>query len=174
MTPATCPHCGKETTSAALGRHAPVCMRNPANWERMLALLTAEDGAGITYSDYEALAERDGLPGITTLRRQTGTTSWDGILAAFGLVPQEEVERTCPKCGRIFRGRGLALHEGSCGGKRWTNLATEVEQESALIEHEAHILEQDKMQAQCLPVRRVQPAPGLRVNGREVVRCELR
>jgi endogenous inhibitor of DNA gyrase (YacG/DUF329 family) len=174
MTPATCPNCGKETTSAALGRHAPVCMRNPDNWSRLLAILTAEDGIGITYSEYEAMVERDNLPAITTLRRQTGTTSWDGVLAAFGLVPQEELERTCPKCGRIFRGRGLALHEGSCGGKRWVNLANEVEQESAIIEHEAHILEQDKLQAQCLPAYRVEPAPGLRINGRELVRSMIR
>jgi hypothetical protein len=174
MTPATCPHCGKETTSAALGRHAPVCMRNPANWSRLIAILTAEDGVGITYSEYEAMAERADLPGITTLRRQTGTTSWDGILAAFGLESPEELERTCAKCGRTFKGRGYVLHEGSCGGKRWVNLATEVEQESAVIEHEAFILEKDAAIAHSLAVARVKPAPGLRVNGRECVRLELR
>jgi hypothetical protein len=174
MTPATCPHCGKETTSAALGRHAPVCMRNPANWSRLLAILTAEDGVGITYSEYEAMAERADLPGITTLRRQTGTTSWDGILAAFGLESPEELERTCAKCGRTFRGRGYVLHEGSCGGKRWVNLATEVEQESAIIEHEAHILEQDKLQAQCLPAYRMRELPGVSVNGRAVVAVMIR
>jgi adenine-specific DNA methylase len=174
MTPATCPHCGKETTSAALGRHAPVCMRNPANWSRLLAILTAEDGVGITYSVYEAMVERDNLPAITTLRRQTGTTSWDGVLAAFGLESPDEEQTTCPTCGRTFRARGIAVHEGSCCGKRWVNLATEVEQESALIAAEARILEQDKLQAQCLPACRVEPAPGLWVNGRPVVATMIR
>ena len=38
--PATCPHCGMESTAAAIGRHASTCLADPANY----ALPGAADG----------------------------------------------------------------------------------------------------------------------------------
>ena len=186
---ATCPHCGKESTAPAMGRHVPICIANPDNRARLLSWLTAHDDVGITYSEYMVLGAEHGAPGMTTLRRMTGFNSWDDILAWFGLRPAVAPAsvRTCPVCGRVLSALGYARHYKACGGgAEAQSLAREVENEAALIKWEGELLEQDAITAQWLfvgdddprkpnykpPI--IKPAPGLRVNGRECVRVELR
>jgi endogenous inhibitor of DNA gyrase (YacG/DUF329 family) len=163
MQPATCPHCGLQTTAAALGRHAPICLHDPANLARVTAQLTDYDDVGITYSEYQVRVAQYGAPGVTTLRRLTGFNAWDDVLAYFGLqspVAPASV-RTCPVCGKTFKALGYAHHYRKCsGGEKGRAIAQEVTEESALIEQEARILHRDMLQAQCLPVYAPHPAKG--------------
>ena len=108
---ATCPHCGMQSTAAALGRHMPVCLANPVNRERYRALLTAHDDVGVKCVEYKAKVA-DGAPAIATLQRMTGVKAWPDILAVFGLREANEVEaaRVCPICSRTFKALGYARH----------------------------------------------------------------
>jgi len=163
MQRATCPHCGKESTAAAMGRHEPICIANPANHACYKELMTDYDDVGVTYSEYEARVIEHGAPAVTSLRRMTGMSAWDDVLAWFGLQPATEPAhvRTCPTCGKTFKALGFAHHYAKCsGGKQGRAIAQEVEGESELIEQEARILQEDMLQAQCLPVYRAHPARG--------------
>lgn len=160
---ATCPHCGKESTAAAMGRHVPVCIRNPANHARYKAVMTDHDDIGVTYSEYEARVIEHGAPAVTSLRRMTGMASWDDILAWFDLQPAETpvTVRTCPNCGKTFKALGYAHHYKKCSDNAEARMAAEeTQEETALIALEAHILERDRQQAQCLPVYKPHAARG--------------
>jgi len=177
MKNATCPHCGKQTTAAALGRHAPVCLRNPVNRARIREQLTAYDDVGVTYSEYSARIVEQGAPGVTTLRRLTGFDAWDDVLAWFDLQPAVPLAnvRTCPICGKTFKALGYAHHAAKCaGGKEAAAIAAEVATETALIAYEARVLANEMTGGYGLSVAKVLPAPGVFVNGRECVRCVLR
>lgn len=155
MQRATCPHCGKESTAAAMGRHEPICIANPANHARYKELMTDYDDVGVTYSEYEARVIEHGAPAVTSLRRMTGMSAWDDVLAWFGLQPATEPAhvRTCPTCGKTFKALGFAHHYRACGGNAEARaIADEVHDETALIELEGRILARDAQQAQCLPV----------------------
>ncbi len=155
MKPATCPHCGKESTAAAMGRHVPVCVANPANHARYKALMTDYDNVGVTYSEYEARVVEHGAPAVTSLRRMTGMMAWDDILAWFGLEPAVTPAnvRTCPNCGKTFKALGYAHHFRKCSDNAEARMAVqETQEETALIAYEARVLREDLAQAQCLPV----------------------
>ena len=155
MQRATCPHCGKESTAAAMGRHIPVCISNPTNHARYKELMTDYDDVGVTYSEYEARVIEHGAPAVTSLRRMTGMSAWDDVLAWFGLQPATEPAsvRTCPICGKVFKALGFAHHYRACsGGKEGRQMAQEVQEETALVELEGRILREDLQHAQCLPV----------------------
>ena len=155
MQRATCPHCGKESTAAAMGRHEPICIANPANHARYKALMTDYDDVGVTYSEYQARVAEHGAPAVTSLCRMTGMGTWDDILAWFGLRPAvtPAAVRTCPVCGKTFKALGFAHHYRACGGNAEARaIADEVHDETALIELEGRILARDTQQAQCLPV----------------------
>lgn len=163
MRRATCPHCGKESTAAAMGRHEPICVANPANHTRYKTLMTAYEDVGVTYSEYAARVIEHGAPAITSLRRMTGMSAWDDILAWFGLQPAvaPSAVRVCPCCGKPFKALGYAHHYRKCsGGEQGMAIRAEVEDESAIIEWEGHILRSDQVQAQCLPVYKPHPAKG--------------
>lgn len=184
---ATCPHCGMESTPSAIARHAATCLADPANRAHYRALLTDDGVTGITNNEYDARAAERGAPAVTTLRRMTGMSAWDEVLACFDLQPAAAALRTCPNCGQTFKALGYAHHYAKCGGGKAGRMATEeTEQESALIAYEARILERDAQQAQCLYVGDddpckpnykppiVLPAPGLYVNGKPCQRVMLR
>ena len=163
-THATCPHCGMESTAAAIGRHAPTCLADPANYARYRALLTDDGETGITNSEYDARAAERNAPAVTTLRRMTGMASWDDILACFDLQPAPAQLRTCPNCGQTFKALGFAHHYAKCSGGEMARMAErEVEEEREVIAAEGRILELDRLQAQCLPVYKVRPLPDGRV-----------
>lgn len=158
-----CPHCGKESTPAAMGRHVPVCVANPENHARYKALMTDHDDIGVTYSEYEARVIEHGAPAVTSLRRMTRFTAWDDILAWFGLQPavSPAAMRTCPICGKTFKALGFAHHYAKCGGgKEARQIAAEVAQESEIIAWEGALLEQDARDAQKLPLFKPHPARG--------------
>lgn len=171
MKPATCPHCGKHSTAAAIGRHVPICLANPANRERIKTLLTAYDDVGCTYSEYSARIVEYGAPGVTTLRRLTGMNAWDDVLAWFGLRPAVagSTTRVCPTCGKTFKALGYAHHYRKCGGTSEAQaVAQEVTEETALVRYERRVLAYDEIAAQCLPVARVVDL------GNGYVRCVIR
>jgi hypothetical protein len=182
-----CPHCGMESTPSAIARHAATCLADPANRARYRALLTDDGVTGVTNNEYDARAAERGAPAVTTLRRMTGMSAWDDVLACFDLLPAAAALRTCPNCGQTFKALGYAHHYAKCSGGSAARMATEeTEQESALIAYEARILERDAQQAQCLYVgdddpRKpnykppiILPAPGLYVNGKPCQRVMLR
>jgi len=155
MQRATCPHCGKESTAAAMGRHIPVCISNPTNHARYKALMTDYDDVGVTYSEYQARVAEHGAPAVTSLCRMTGMGTWDDILAWFGLRPAvtPAAVRTCPVCGKVFKALGFAHHYRACGGNAEARqMARELQEETALVELEGRILREDLQHAQCLPV----------------------
>lgn len=163
MARATCPHCGKESSAATIGRHEPVCIHNPANHARYRALLTDHDDIGVSYSEYQARVSEHGAPAVTSLRRMTGARTWDDVLAWFGLRPVVVGGslRTCPICGKTLKALGYAHHYARCsGGAAGRQLAQEVAGESALIEYEAQVLAEDALQAQCLSVYKPHVANG--------------
>ena len=186
-THATCPHCGMESTAAAIGRHASTCLADPANYARYRALLTDDGETGITNSEYDARAAERNAPAVTTLRRMTGMASWDDILAWFDLLPAPAQLRTCPNCGKSFKALGFAHHYAKCSDNAAARMAEEeAAQETAIIEWEGRALKRDAEQAQWLfvgdddprkpnykpPV--IFPAPGLYVNGKPCQRIVLR
>lgn len=163
MKPAMCPHCGKESTAAAMGRHVPVCVANPANHAHYKALMTDYDNVGVTYSEYEARVIEHGAPAVTSLRRMTGMSAWDDILAWFGLEPAVTPAnvRTCPNCGKTFKALGYAHHFRKCSDNAEARIAAqETQEETALIAYEARVLAQDAAQAQCLSVYGAHAARG--------------
>jgi len=180
MKNATCPHCGKQTTAAALGRHAPVCLRNPVNCARIREQLTAYDDVGVTYSEYSARIVEQGAPGVTTLRRLTGFDAWDDVLAWFDLQPAVPFAnvRTCPVCGKVFKALGYAHHAAKCaGGKEAAAIAAEVQQETEIVAYEGRVLQNEMTGGYGLSVAKVLPESlRVRANGREYecVRCILR
>lgn len=177
MQRATCPHCGKESTAAAMGRHIPVCISNPTNHARYKALMTDYDDVGVTYSEYQARVAEHGAPAVTSLCRMTGMGTWDDILAWFGLRPAvtPAAVRTCPVCGKTFKALGFAHHYRACGGNAEARqMAQEVRDETALIAYEARVLANEMAGGYGLAVAAILPAPGLHINGHECVRLVLR
>ncbi len=170
FTSTTCPDCGKNLSTGALKKHERICLGNPENYTRILQLLTAHDDVGVSYSRYAELAKCQGVPSVTSLRRLTDTTSWSGMLAAFGLreVPEEKPRVECPVCKRTFTPHGLASHRCNRTAQRQAAVQAEVDSESELIRYEGELLEQDRLRAQCLPVGRITDIGG------GWVRCEIR
>ena len=79
-----CPHCGMESTPAAIARHALTCFADPANRVRCRALLTDDGVTGITSNEYDARAAERNAPAVTTLRRSFG---WATLSIVGTLVP---------------------------------------------------------------------------------------
>lgn len=164
-----CPHCGMESTPAAIARHALTCFADPANRVRCRALLTDDGETGITNSEYDARAAERGAPAVTTLRRITGMSAWDDVLACFDLLPAAAALRTCPNCGQTFKKLGYAHHYAKCSGNEEAQAVTqEVTDETALVRYERRVLAYDELAAQCLPVARVVDL------GNGYVRCMIR
>jgi len=170
LTSTTCPDCGRELNTAALKKHERICLGNRENYARVLQAITAHDDVGVTYSKYGELALRQQLPAAASLRRLTGQTSWSGVLAAFGLQePKTEKPLIeCSVCERSFTAHGLANHKCNRTAQRQAAMQAEVDSESELIRYERQLLEQDQLQAQCLPVGCITDIGG------GWVRCEIR
>ncbi len=164
-----CPHCGMESTPSAIARHAATCLADPSNHARYRALLTDDGVTGITNNEYDARAAERGAPAVTTLRRMTGMSAWDDVLACFDLQPAAAALRTCPNCGQTFKALGYAHHYAKCGGNAVAQaVAQEVNEETELVRYERRVLAYDEIAAQCLPVASVVDL------GNGYVRCVLR
>ena len=164
-----CPHCGMESTPPAIARHGATCLADPANRARYRALLTDDGVTGVTNNEYDARAADRNAPAVTTLRRITGMSAWDDVLACFDLLPAAAALRTCPNCGQTFKALGYAHHSAKCsGGSEAQAVTQEVTEETALVRYERRVLAYDELAAQCLPVARVVDL------GNGYVRCVLR
>ncbi len=164
-----CPHCGMESTPSAIARHAATCLADPANRARYRALLTDDGVTGVTNNEYDARAAERNAPAVTTLRRITGMSAWDDVLACFDLLPAAAALRTCPNCGQTFKALGYAHHYAKCSGNEEAQAVTqEVTDETALVRYERRVLAYDELAAQCLPVARVVDL------GNGYVRCMIR
>jgi predicted RNA-binding Zn-ribbon protein involved in translation (DUF1610 family) len=177
-----CPHCGMESSRIRIAYHIGRCQNNPVVKERIIAALrspaqNANEGEGATRAEYSRRADADDtLPSARTLTEHCGGT-WDKVLAHYGLVlVKHSVMLECPHCGRNIARGGWGMHAKACAGGTAEERAElgEVEKEEQARQSERRILADDAARAHSLAVARVKPAPGLRVNGRECVRLELR
>ena len=97
---------------------------------------------------------------MTTLRRATGARDWAGVLAEFGLVPATPDERPAdapPPRTEAQRAEAAAMRDVD----DWREQAKE-------------IIRQERYHLYGFTVCRVQPEPGLHINGNECVRLTLR
>ena len=117
-----CPHCGELMRPGSIATHEPVCLKHPAIYVRLRALLTSGDGThGIARQRYTELAAADKtLPALNTLIRRSKSKKWDGVLAFFKLSPPraEACRSQCPNCGKLVAGGQMAAHQQECQQER--------------------------------------------------------
>jgi hypothetical protein len=145
--PQTCPHCRRSFAASVLRRHADVCPENPALRDAIIAAMqnVAYPGFAVSLAEYQEHAAGAPITGVKTLKQHFG--SWRNTVAYYGLRMTTDSE--------LMELRELAEMRAQMAAER-------------------ALLAEDAARAYMLPVARVLPAPGLRVNGRECVRCVLR
>lgn len=88
MSDATCPHCGRTTSShEGLTQHARRCERNPDVRAAIMALLPDPDNPGRARAqqEYDALAKAHRTTRAETLVQKY--RSWTNVCTALGLLP---------------------------------------------------------------------------------------
>lgn len=158
-----CPHCGKELSTIRIWTHERICIHNPKVRPLIVAAMMGKhDGEGVTMSQYAARAAGDiSIPDVTTLRRATGARDWAGVLAEFGLVPQPVEPKDIPSPDRPLTPAQLEERAAMADVDKWR------EQARAILRAERYHL-------YGFTVCRVNLEPGLRINGNECVRLEIR
>lgn len=142
-----CPHCHREIGASMFGRHVAICPERSDLRDIITAALQHPDiaGAGVNQYAYNVQSSGQSIPRRQTLIAHFG--SWAQALHHYGLsteLDMQTIERTAMA-------------------------------EIAAAEREARrIVSEERNGGYGLAVAKVKPAPGLRVNGRECVRLELR
>jgi hypothetical protein len=150
-----CEHCGQPCHPKVIAAHEAHCLHRP-DVKALVRRYAEGDMPGVAvgireYRDRVEVANRTApkgqrAPAVQTLRQHLGV--WAAIVNWCGLITEDQ-----------------AIDRQS---------AIEVQKEIAQMAAERALLAQDAERAYMLPVLEVRPAPGLRVNGRECVRCVLR
>lgn len=147
LTPSTCPYCGKTFACSVLHRHTATCPEKPELREAILAVMRSKiypQFAALQIEYREAFSPIP-IPTLSSLRKHFG--SWRNAVEYYGLQLAPE--------GELMELREMAKIK-------------------AVADHEARLLREDEEHAGAFKVARMRPEPGLRVNGRECVRLELR
>lgn len=157
-----CPHCGREVPSNASDMHMSVCAHRPEMRARILAALTTDvPGVGARLKDYDRARIAHGAAHATTPIRAYGGT-WTAVLEAFGLVPWESPNKRTPRTPQQARMTARQREQAAI-------------EDVAQMEADARrVLAAEYDAAHTLKAYRVEPEPGLRVNGNECVRLMLR
>lgn len=159
----TCPHCGREVPRNMAAMHESVCAHRPEMKARILAALTSDvAGVGVKMSVYERAAKSRGAPPVSTLLRNFGGT-WLAVLESFGLdVPSDARKR---------RAARTPAQQRMTAKQREAAAIEETDAERAIAQA---VLREERDRQYGITVCRVDPEPGLRINGRECVRLVLR
>lgn len=156
-----CRYCGRELSRMDI--HERVCIKNPTVRSAIIAALTgATPGEGVTAARYAARSSGDlSIPDVGTLRRATGARDWAGVLAEFGLVPQPVEPKDAPSPDRPLTPAQLEERAAMADVDTWREKARA-------------ILRAERYHLYGFTVCRVNLEPGLRINGNECVRLEIR
>lgn len=151
----TCAYCNCDLWYGKLESHQDACIRNPAVESRLIAALTSDTpGVGVSCENYRLTYREKNAPAPATLNRHFGN-AWGDVLAAFGLkVPARTYVRRQDARTAVER-------QAEQDMDAWRNQMREV-------------VRSERYHLYGFTVCRITPEPGLRINGRECVRMELR